>query len=98
MSSRVDYYDPAAIKKNTPNIYMMREQPNAKVNFLQSERRSHLKNRNSLKTKIEMLLRKEGALVNENIETVLESVINENVTLDFDKIPSSIYYGSNIRK
>ena len=51
MSSRVDNYDLAAIKKNTPNIHMTREQLNTKVNFLQSER-SHLKNRNRFETKI----------------------------------------------
>ena len=46
MSSRVDNYDPATIKKNTPNKHMKKEQLSAKVKFLQSERRSHLKNRN----------------------------------------------------
>ena len=81
MPSRVDKYDPAAIKKNTPNIHMTREQLSPKVNFF----RSHLKNRNRFEAKIEMLIRKEGVLVNENIYKVLESVIKENVTSDFDE-------------
>ena len=33
MTSRVDDYDPAAIKKNTPNIHMTREQLSPKVNL-----------------------------------------------------------------
>ena len=45
-----------------------------------------------------MLIRKEGVLVNENIDKVLEIVINENVASDFDKIPPSIYYGNKKRK
>ena len=88
MSSRVDNYDPAAIKKNTPNIHMTRKQLTAKVIFLQSERRSHLKNRKRFEAKIEMLIRKKGVLVNENIKKVLESVINEKVTSDFDVNPA----------
>ena len=82
MSSRVDKYDPAAIKKNTPNIHMTREQLSPKEKI---ERTSHLKNRNRFEAKIEMLIRKEGVLVNENIYKVLESVIKENVTSDFHK-------------
>ena len=84
MSSTVDNYDPAVIKKNTSNIHMRTEQLSAKVIFLQIERRSHLKNRNWFEVKIEMLMRKEGVLVNEIIYKVLEKVINEKVTSDFD--------------
>ena len=51
-SSRVDNYDPAPIKKNTPNIHTMREQLSAKVNFLQTERKSHLKTAIDLKQKL----------------------------------------------
>ena len=51
-SSRVDNYDPAPIKKNTPNIHMTREQLSAKVNFLQTERKSHLKTAINLRQKL----------------------------------------------
>ena len=64
---------------------MTREQLNTKVNFSQSERRSHIKNRKRFEAKIEMFIRKEEVLVDENIDKVLESVINEKVTSDFDK-------------
>ena len=84
MSSRVDKYDPAAIKKNTQNIEMTREQLSAKVNILQTERRNHPKNRKRFEGKIEMLIRKEAVLVNENIDMVLEKIINKKVTSDFD--------------
>ena len=64
---------------------MTRKQLNTKVNFSQSERRSHIKNRKRFEAKIEMFIRKEEVLVDENIDKVLESVINEKVTSDFDK-------------
>ena len=84
-SYRVGNFDPAAIKKNIPNIHIMRVQLSAKVNFLQSERKSHLKNRNRFEEKTEMLIRKEGILVNGNIDKVLEKVNNEIDSSGFDE-------------
>ena len=83
MSSRGDNYDHAAIKDNTPYIHMTRELLSTKVTFLQSKRRSHLKDINKFEAKIEMLIRNEGVLVNENIDKLLEKVINEKVAPDF---------------
>ena len=83
MSSTGDNYDHAAIKDNIPYIHMTRELFSTKVTFLQSKRRSHLKDINTFEAKIEMLIRNEGVLVNENIDKVLEKVINEKVAPDF---------------
>ena len=82
-SYRVGNFDPAAIKKNIPNIHIMRVQLSAKVNFLQSERKSHLKNRNRFEEKTEMVIGKEGILVNGNIDKVLEKVNNEKDSSGF---------------
>ena len=84
-SYRVGNFDPAAIKKNIPNIHIMRVQLSAKVNFLQSERKSHLKNRNRFEEKTEMVIGKEGILVNGNIDKVLEKVNNEIDSSGFDE-------------
>ena len=84
-SYRVGNFDPAAIKKNIPNIHIMRVQLSAKVNFLQSERKSHLKNRNRFEEKTEMVIGKEGILVNGNIDKVLEKVNNEKDSSGFDE-------------
>ena len=84
-SYRVGNFDPAAIKKNITNIHIMRVQLSAKVNFLPSERKSHLKNRNRFEEKTEMLIRKEGILVNGNIDKVLEKVNNEIDSSGFDE-------------
>ena len=68
-ATRISNYDPNIASRNMPNKYMTTDQRNLKFEGIQRERESLLKNRNSVETKIENLILREGVAIDE--ETIL---------------------------
>ena len=67
------------------NKYMTTDQRNLKLEAIQRERKSLLKNRNRLETKIENMIPREGvAIEEENIQDILGKVL-EKEPVGFDK-------------
>ena len=53
------------VSRNMPNKYMTTDQRNLKLEVVQRERKSLLKNTNRVETKIENIISREGAAIEE---------------------------------
>ena len=68
-----------------PNKYMTTDQRNLKLEAIQRERKSHLKNRSHVETRIENLILREGvAIEKEKIQDILTKVL-EKEPVGFDE-------------
>ena len=84
-ATRVSNYHPNIASRNMPNKCMTTDQRNLKLKAIQRERKSLLKNRNRLETKIENMIPREGvAIEEENIQNILGKVL-EKEPVGFDK-------------
>ena len=82
---RISNYDPNIVSRNMPNKYMTSDQRNLKLEAVQRERKSLLKNRNRIETKIENMISREGiAIEEEKIQDIQEKVL-EKEPVGFDE-------------
>ena len=73
---RISNYDPNVVSRNMPNKYMTTDQRNLKLEAVQRERKSLLKNTNRVETKIENIISREGvAIEEEKIQDILRKVL-----------------------
>ena len=82
---RISNYDPNIVSRNMPNKYMTTDQRNLKLEAVQRERKSLLKNRSRVETKIENMISREGiAIEEEKIQDIQEKVL-EKEPVGFDE-------------
>ena len=70
--------DPNIVRRNMPNKYVTTDQRNFKLEAIQGERKSLLKNRTRAGTKIENMISREGvAIEEENIQEIIGKVLEK---------------------
>ena len=65
VATTISNYDSNIVSRNMPNKFMTTDQRNLKLEAVQSERKSFLKNRIRVETKIENLILREGVAIEE---------------------------------
>ena len=65
VATTISNYDSNIVSRNMPNKFLTTDQRNLKLEAVQSERKSFLKNRIRVETKIENLILREGVAIEE---------------------------------
>ena len=77
-ATRISNYDPNNVTRKMPNKYMTTDQRNLKLEAIQREQKSLLKNRNHVETRIENLISREGvAIEKEKIQDIIGNVLEK---------------------
>ena len=85
VATTISNYDSNIVSRNMPDKFMTTDQRNLKLEAVQSERKSFLKNRIRVETKIENLILREGVAIEEQKTQDILGKILEKEPVCFDE-------------